>query len=828
MITSTKRNLTRIGKTELFGKIIKKLTLGLDLEYKEKEYILACAILFLREYEKDRRFFSYADLAYYIFLKYSLSTGDYKPLYDFSINFGFYPIAKTILSNDQVFKKTIGDYLTERRLDDFEHKDGYIETFNQNQKRKSFVEDFSFEKSYIAPTSFGKSSIILDYIRSLKESDQLKIVIVVPSKSLLMQTYKMIQRAELSYKTIIHDEMYSACDTSFIAIFTQERALRLLKKNVSFDVMIIDEAHKIFEKQRGILISRLIKRNGLLNVGQRIVYLSPLVKDVNNLKVTSKQSISNHQIDFNVKEPDFFEFKENGEIYQYNRFINKFYKVNSDKRLDFYGYIKSNAENKNFLFENNPQKIEELAKGFCETETRKGASAEEDIVNLKKILREKVHKDYFAIKYLDCGLVYIHGQLPNLVKEYLEYKFKTIAAIKYIVANTVILEGMNLPIDTIFIFGARNVSNGKSLLNLIGRVNRLDRIFSDYKLGNLSRLSPKVHIINEGNVLHDSKFKYLRCRIFDDIVKNPMLESYNIEKDGPSKSKKDERKRDKFIERTEKLQAYEKFIYSEIKSNRDNVKKYFIENSINSYYVDMELAIDLFLEKKKLVISEKQNDWKKLSMMEKIANIFIQDKDNIADYEFKRLSYASTKKYYEGYFTKVMKQSLSANIKWQVKKFNEIINNDKVDQKKVYIGKSYGDTTWDSKDWKGSKWKVYVNLLDKSPEKLLNIAIVKLQIEENFISFTLNKFIRALFDFELITEEEYNLYTYGTSETEKIILHKKGLNLNLINRLLNDGQLKNIKTDKYGNLYGNKAFLEFLKRIDDFYRFEIERYVKIC
>jgi hypothetical protein len=163
----------------------------------------------------------------------------------------------------------------------------------------------------------------------------------------------------------------------------------------------------------------------------------------------------------------------------------------------------------------------------------------------------------------------------------------------------------------------------------------------------------------------------------------------------------------------------------------------------------------------------------------------------------------------------------------QVKRFSDVINNTDIprNKKSIYIGDSYGDTVWPSNDWRDSNRKVYKNLLGKSQQELINIAIVKLQIEENFVSFTLNKFIRALYDFNLILENDYNLYTYGTEDVQQIALQKQGLNLSLITRLQEDDQLKNVEKDQYNNLIGNADFYQYLETVDDFYKFEIKRYI---
>lgn len=86
--------------------------------------------------------------------------------------------------------------------------------------------------------------------------------------------------------------MYDGSD-SFIAIFTQERALRLLKdETISFDLLIIDEAHNLFSYDpRSLLLTRLIRRNRKRNRNSINYYLSPLISDSSNLKVEGNQEI---------------------------------------------------------------------------------------------------------------------------------------------------------------------------------------------------------------------------------------------------------------------------------------------------------------------------------------------------------------------------------------------------------------------------------------------------------------------------------------------------------------------------------------------------------
>lgn len=73
--------------------------------------------------------------------------------------------------------------------------------------------------------------------------------------------------------------MYQS-EQTFIAILTQERAIRLLEANptLSFSSVFIDEAHNAFEVgDRALLISRLIRESKLRNPATKFYYFSPVI-----------------------------------------------------------------------------------------------------------------------------------------------------------------------------------------------------------------------------------------------------------------------------------------------------------------------------------------------------------------------------------------------------------------------------------------------------------------------------------------------------------------------------------------------------------------------
>jgi hypothetical protein len=359
-------------------------------------------------------------------------------------------------------------------------------------------------------------------------------------------------------------------------------------------------------------------------------------------------------------------------------------------------------------------------------------------------------------------------------------------------------------------------------MNLIGRVNSLNEIFSSDSNG-LQKLLPKIHFVNneeyfQGNSSMKNKIELLRSRIFDDRVENPVLDSFNIEKIKIPKAKNEE-----YQKHVESIQKNEKFIHNRPNTEKDKIKIYLIEFGICEYYSDIEELVEQMVIKVDNIKNNRMDGWNDMSLMEKIGHLFVNDLNSISDFEIKRLSYKETKDYYENHIRISQKKALNENINSQFKYFKEKA---KSNDSKLYLGIAYGEVPYESNSYSTPSRNAYVDLSTKTDEELINLAVVKLKMENDFISFKLNKFIEMMYDYEIIPKDDYDLYIYGTTDEKKISLTKYGLNISLISRLEKDGQLNNLYFDEFNNLKGNSFFESFINSIDDFYRFEINRYLQ--
>lgn len=517
--------------------------------------------------------------------------------------------------------------------------------------------------------------------------------------------------------------------------------------------------------------------------------------------------------------------------YKYNRFLNELYEVSLYPT--YLNYIFNNSKNKNFLYLTSPRRIEEFADEF-----KKELSYIEDkeIDILIEVLKENVHEDFNVIDLLRKGILYIHGQMPDLIKEYLERKYSEIKNIKYIIANKVILEGINLPIDNLFILNLAYLQE-KDIINLIGRVNRLNTIFGN-EINQLNKLLPSVHFINsEFGKKMTSKIKKLRSNIFKDKVNNPLLESFDMDKVDRkienSKNEEDKNRAEKYKERIITIIENENYLVREDENILVHIKKYCIEHEITKYTRRGQIY-DRFNDtlndtvrnifRKIKSIKKDSTEWNNYNTMEKIHWLFINDM-NVQEFEFKRLEYASTRKFYIGHIARNHQNSLKENIISMYRHFKNIVKDDKKSND-FYMGEPYGDFEKETRQYKYGKFNVYVDLSTKNEKELINLAIIKLKMEDTFINFTLARFVEMMYKYNLIEEEEYNLFTYGSEQLKHVKLMQYGLNFSLIKRLEKDNQLDNLEFDNYGNIIPNPKFKGFLNSLeDDFYKFQIEKYI---
>lgn len=785
---SDKSNLT---ETEL----IKNLYLDSIQNNKEWSYLLRMALLLVKDFESTHEFTS-VQFAYYIFLKYAKTTHDYRPLFDFSTNFGFYPISSKLFSSEERISSKFEACYAYNVINEKYSESGFVSTFEQNKAEQEILklDTENSDVSYIAPTSFGKSNSI---IKLVSRHPDKAFLIIEPTRALLNQMSSDLYARIKDRKIIVHEEMYSN-EKNFIGVLTQERAIRLITKHptIKIDIVCIDEAHNIFAgDSRSLLLTILIKwlkENG----NSRFYYYSPVIENSESLKFNRRHHISEVRIKNNLKEPEIMVYTKENKTYKYNRFFDTSYFIKDSD--NYIRYIKEQSLSRNFIYLRSPKKIELFAQYLSNFIFPVIVSSE--ISELIDVLKTHVNEKFYLCKILEKGILYLHAKLPDILKEYLLCKYQQIKDIKYLIANTVILEGMNLPIETLFIMNTYKLDE-KQLTNLIGRVNRLNYIFSADKL-DVGKLLPPIHFVdsNEWNskTSNIENTVHKLASISKDEIENPLLPEFSATTD----KKKEAEKKAK--------QMQESLLSEKENDEIAKLKKVFYKFGLNKFY--KHLNVDFFNELN-FQIKQYQNLESK-DVIKVLSNIFIKPfLNNINDYEFKRLNNVAAIKYYENYYKLFSSTFLSEKIKLMFKYL-------KKGPRVFYIGQQFGEITYENSDA-----PLFIDKSKKTDEELINIAIAKIKMEDDFLSYTLNNFLSFMNEVDVIDEHSLNSYLYGFEDEDIIKFNKLGIPGFILSMLRKDNQLSNITILSNGSVVGNEIYKNYKFSKDNFIQFHLDKYI---
>lgn len=186
----TYNRLTHITFKEKFDtlkSLYRKFLFNHDISENEIEKALSVSVLFSNQ--KDR---TLNKIGYKIALLYAINKQDFKPLYDICINTGITPVVDLLkrigvnnkTNNEDGFYPTI----IESFIDKF-RVGNVVQTEQQLNLNEFHIEKLDSTTTIVAPTSYGKSELI---ISTIEQAIGKKICVLVPSKSLLSQTKKRI------------------------------------------------------------------------------------------------------------------------------------------------------------------------------------------------------------------------------------------------------------------------------------------------------------------------------------------------------------------------------------------------------------------------------------------------------------------------------------------------------------------------------------------------------------------------------------------------------------------------------------------------------------
>lgn len=730
-------------------------------------------------------FLNYGDvfirrLGYSIIVRYSNKFLDYKPLYDVAINSGFIPIAKFIESkylNLGEPDKFFNLFLTAIK-ENYRQQNVYL---SYGQKVLStFAAENKDNFVLVAPTSYGKSEILISKVVANKG---LKTCIIVPTKALLAQTKKRLlnnNEVRLHFKRIItHPEMYKPGEKEFVAVLTQERLLRLIQKypDFSIDYFLLDEAHNLMKKDnRAILLGQVILILRKRNANIKFNFFTPFISDADSLQIPhSDYTLTKKSTSEQLKIERFYlwESKTNRKLRQYDQFLNTFQDINTTIYKNEIAVIKERKAAKNIVYLNKQKHIEEFAlklvQSFSKDQTDIVSKAVNDISDF-------LHKDYNLLTCIKNGIVYHHGGMPEIVRLFVESTFSKNRSLQFIVTSSTLLEGVNIPAEKLFILTTRiglNTFSNSQFKNLIGRVCRFSEVF-DPENGTLRMLEPEIYILNgeyaasNANGENFLKTKAVANVKLKDNVENILLQ--DIDKMS-NEEKKEAAKALEFLENIEpNTVAFNGVTYAVTEIGRLCYKNNVYDFDILGNEAKLNSNLEIYDGK---IISDVTQ------LMSAIKEIFIDHvvfHKNSIEEQFGRLQQPAALRFYSMVFSWRVE---GTSYKQLIAKFLTYWRSLSVPV--VYAG-SWGEIPFNDKSIRN----LYVDLNTKSEVQKVNLAIIRIKEEQDFVDNNLIKYVEILNDLELIDQEFYEKIKYGSSDRRQIFLLKNGFSIELAKTVLKD------------------------------------------
>lgn len=792
--------LAKIRNTD-FASLYDRFIVGEKLSQKQYEILLAIAICFTNADDTNVQ-----QLGYRIVVEYCNQTNDYIPLYEIAVNKGLYPVSKFIEQH----------YIDDSKMNFFtEWNDAFTEQYVsgevcRSEQQNSLVHFFESKKddtvSVIAPTSYGKSELILS---AVKEYAGKKICVLTSTKALLIQTKKRVQQISKGIfpKIVVHPEMYNPNDSSCLAVLTQERLLRIFKKDpqLSFDCIIVDEAHEMLEDDsRSRTLANVIIVAQKRNPEVAFKFLTPFLADSTNLKARyTTYDIEGFKVSEYIKTEKYFlyDLRNHTGLKLYDQFLNKYLPISDNRNLGFEeDVVKAYSAGKNIIYLNKPTDIEKFALALADVLPEVDS---ELIQTACDNISEYLQPQYNLLTCLRKGIIYHHGSVPDAIRIYIEDLYKKDDAVRYVITSSTLLSGVNLPAERMFILdnkrGRSNLSHD-SFKNLVGRVCRFSEIFND-ETGNLYRLEPQIYLVFGKYFAQNANCESFLRNVakveqnYKDAVDNVLLSEAKITADNEEKL----RQASEFIENYENgvVEDYQER-YTNTVSGKACIMNGITEFDVFAHEATIQQQVDVY-QSESIKISDSN------TLLETINDLFIQHLPDNGVESLKRLENKEARNFYSMMFEwRVKNKSYAEMISLFVGYWHQLYKKDR--NVMVYVGK------WGDIKRPGSNVARYTKFVGKTRTQVVNLAIVRIKEEQDFIDNTLIKYVEVLHDLDLIEDRFYAQIKYGTDDERTICLIKNGLSLSSAMLLIKKyGDHLQIDIPASTVVYGENLVAEMIK-----------------
>ncbi|RYZ72762.1 MAG: DEAD/DEAH box helicase, partial [Proteobacteria bacterium] len=366
-----------------------------------------------------------------------------------------------------------------------------------------------------APTASGKTFLVLQWLIDHMRSTPSRVAVyLAPTRALVSEiegelSLLLGKHGPVDVSSLPLREKYDSAVTGgakLILVFTQERLhllANVLGTEAKIDLLIVDEAHKIGDNQRGVILQDAIERLERRSPALKVVFISPATQNPEELLADAPSHASISSVDSDLptvlqniiiaeqapRNPKLWKLTLRHTID--TLFIGDLPLANSPsslkKKLAFIAAAVGERGG-TLVYANGAGEAEDIADLISQLVSPVNI-VDQELRELAELARKGVHPNYGLAPLVERGVAFHYGNMPSLIRLEIERLFRS-GKIRFLVCTSTLIEGVNLSCRTIVVRGPRkgmgNPMEPHDFWNLAGRAGRWGNEFQ----GNIVCIDP--------------------------------------------------------------------------------------------------------------------------------------------------------------------------------------------------------------------------------------------------------------------------------------------------------------------------------------------------
>ena len=366
-----------------------------------------------------------------------------------------------------------------------------------------------------APTASGKTFLVLQWlIDHMRTTDAKVAIYLAPTRALVSEIEDELveilgKERDIEISSLpLRDRFDKARSgaAKLILVFTQERLhlmANVVGNDIAVDLLIVDEAHKIGDNQRGVILQDAIERLQRANDHLKVVFISPATQNPDELLADAPSDARAVAVDSDV--PTVLQnlivaTQAPGKPKRWNLSARRsigtlpigVLELASSpgtimKKLAFIAAAVGERGG-TLVYANRAGDAEEIADLISQL-LKYPAEPDNELNELADLAKKGVHPNFTLADLVVRGVAFHYGNMPSLIRLEIERLFRK-GKIRFLVCTSTLIEGVNLSCRTIVVRGPRkgmgHPMEPHDFWNLAGRAGRWGNEFQ----GNIVCIDP--------------------------------------------------------------------------------------------------------------------------------------------------------------------------------------------------------------------------------------------------------------------------------------------------------------------------------------------------